>query len=753
MDGIESPTGETSANHLQPDQAQALPQFTFRDSSDSPQRPPGIAANVNNGSNNGNNNAGGGGKDSPDSNSLYSDEIPSGYNSGEQYDTLSTGYMSGEAYELPETRMDLHREPAMDVIEECLQPLTASNNSAISEDNIFVLPTSTNPHHHGPRILQSKCHDKDGAAGHDNISLSSSSGSGTMGGAAGINDIASLEGGSQPGKLHVNGSMKGKLHRKKMTSFSIPIERDVDPESSDFGPGADASTGGYRAVPSDTDTSAFDSDANAMILVDREDLASEQTLQHASIRAQNKAARLAARKAKKARQHDEAWFDSHDNKNWKIARFVCFYASILAMAVSFVVAGVLIYFIPSSCNPHKEWYQGSVVMNIRPTLSQATGGLALDLGQLERSLPDLREQGVTILHLKDLMLIDTKVPGDFYPAKRFSTVYPRVLGERPQIERFVKAAHKANFSLIVQVPLMAPADGEGLDLELEYEVSKHIEFWSDLDVDGIFLDGLESFASDKLIANTLSKWQLLLSKRGERSEEKIIMTSYRFAENLHADHEQEEAREDILSHIKLLDATVDLAKLNFSVLSSEISSVVAWDTEVRSRPWINWNLDPVSLRSNHSKAAIALQFLLPGTVSVEREALPTALMANLSLLRSEAVPIHMNGIYRGCDCPNEERPKEPNYDLSAHADGGLVQLDRFFVRRRRFVLVANFAGERLSLAPIAKSYSVGAVVVDTQSEGATNKTGDKTREEEEEVVNLDKLELDPGNALVIKLPK
>jgi hypothetical protein len=32
-----------------------------------------------------------GGPDSPESGSIYSDEIPSGYNSGEQYDTLSTG--------------------------------------------------------------------------------------------------------------------------------------------------------------------------------------------------------------------------------------------------------------------------------------------------------------------------------------------------------------------------------------------------------------------------------------------------------------------------------------------------------------------------------------------------------------------------------------------------------------------------------------------------------------------------------------
>ena len=60
------------------------------------------------------------GGDSPDSGSLYSDEIPSGYNSGEQYDTLSAGYMSGDGgRELPETRMDLH-EPSLDVIDECM---------------------------------------------------------------------------------------------------------------------------------------------------------------------------------------------------------------------------------------------------------------------------------------------------------------------------------------------------------------------------------------------------------------------------------------------------------------------------------------------------------------------------------------------------------------------------------------------------------------------------------------------------------
>ena len=40
-------------------------------------------------------------KDSPDSGSLYSnDEIPSGYNSGEQYDTLSTGKANNKHFQV-----------------------------------------------------------------------------------------------------------------------------------------------------------------------------------------------------------------------------------------------------------------------------------------------------------------------------------------------------------------------------------------------------------------------------------------------------------------------------------------------------------------------------------------------------------------------------------------------------------------------------------------------------------------------------
>ena len=119
--------------------------------------------------------------------------------------------------------------------------------------------------------------------------------------------------------------MKSKL-RKKVTTFAIPIENTplghgspgdaddfgFDPESSD--PGASAPTGGYRTVPSDTDTSAFDSDANAIRRSNNQSDSSATELLHASVRNKTKADRLASRKAKRMRRHDEEWFNANDSK-------------------------------------------------------------------------------------------------------------------------------------------------------------------------------------------------------------------------------------------------------------------------------------------------------------------------------------------------------------------------------------------------------------------------------------------------------
>lgn len=169
--------------------------------------------------------------------------------------------------------------------------------------------------------------------------------------------------------------------RKKPLTFAVPIEasplnKDSDTnaiydESSDAGMG-DAPTGGYRAVPSDTDTSAVDSDPNAMD------------------------GRHKRRRKKNLKNHDEVWFVANDTKFWSRFRFVLFWSSIVCMFGACILAGILIFLMPRNCDPTLQWYQGNVIMDIKA--DNSTG--KLDLNETLGNLENYKDMGVTTLHLK-----------------------------------------------------------------------------------------------------------------------------------------------------------------------------------------------------------------------------------------------------------------------------------------------------------------------------------------------------------------
>ena len=602
---------------------------------------------------------------SPDSGSLYSDEIPSGYNSGEQYDTLSTGYMSGEAYELPDTRMDLH-EPALDVIEECLQPLDKQNNDDSDAANIFVLPGSSDKNKDKDKDSSSETSDQIDSGTYRNVPI--------------IDHPVVVGVVSELSTRSPNyGSIKSKL-RKKVTTFAIPIENaplnanindnedfGFDPESSDAN---NAPMGGYRAVPSDTDTSAFDSDANA-INKDSDcggigggnplDSGSE-LLQHATIRPKTKADRIAQRKAKKNRRHDEDWFNANDGKYWAAARQTLFWCSIAAMIASSVAAAVLIYLMPRTCDPVAKWYQGAVFMDVAP---DDDNGFDLDLHK--DKLETYRSLGVRALHLKDLTavrIIDDK--RRFRPSTDFEEAYKAVFGlkteeqVRKALMDFVKAVHDKNLTVIVHVPIVSSdetAEKDGVfPTETRHAVERCVEFWAKIGADGVFIDGLERFAGDKSIATYVEVFDKVFSSHAATSNPRVIMTSYKFAHALQLAEAAE--AEHALSHIGLLDATLDLdavPPVNETEwsrrLSESIDEISEWDVAVKNRPWINWNLRFVG-GLPLSDAALAFQTFLPGTISVDGAEVTrrsAASLANLTRLRTVAVPIHMNGNYRRSD--------------------------------------------------------------------------------------------------------
>lgn len=139
----------------------------------------------------------------------------------------------------------------------------------------------------------------------------------------------------------------------------------------------------------------------------------------------------------------------------------------------------------------------------------------------------------------------------------------------------------------------------------------------------------------------------------------------------------------------------------------------------------------------------ALQMLLPGTINLidEHQIIhDPAAFKNMTSLRALAVPIYMNGNYKRCDCP-EGTTKEVNYAINQPMDD-TIQLERFYNRRHRYVLVANFGQEVTNLAPVGKIYSGGELVLDTSQSLP-----------QEVYTKFSAINLQPREAIVIKLPK
>ena len=333
----------------------------------------------------------------------------------------------------------------------------------------------------------------------------------------------------------------------------------------------DAPTGGYRAVPSDTDTSAIDSDPLAHCTDGR----------HKRI----------GRKARKhLKNHDESWFNSHDTKTWSRIRFCCFWLSVSSMIISCVVSGVLIGLMPRNCDPGLEWYQGKVILDVFPR-DKAFGP---DLSQIQANVEKYKKLGISGLHLKSRTPI---------PTSKHIQIINDSLGSNDSIKSFINYLHANNLSVMIQIPIEGDDhsiqsiidddnDKKSLDMDMEHHVDAAIRFWMILGADGVFLDGLEHFKADNWIARKISSWNGLLDRFGESTttnRSRILMTSYKFAQGLTGNPDiPDDVAQEALANLDLLDAHLDLEK-NITDMEMEMQNITNWDN-IESRPWINWNL-------------------------------------------------------------------------------------------------------------------------------------------------------------------
>jgi len=683
-----------------------------------------------------------GGRDSPESGSLYSDyesgqqyedkDLPSGYNSGEQYDTLSTGYMSGEAYELPETRPE-PLEPTLASIEEV---------STRSNEDMFTLamPQGNTSFHENSLLAQME------------VMESSSSGS--------IPDNLELAAALDPVTNH-------KIKRKKTVSYHISVPIEKSPLGHDIN--------AYREIPSDTDTtSCFDSDGTYMRSEGQSSDSGAALLHHSSQKKKArdrrfseagiiKGSRKRFRKAKHVIRSHEDFFMVYDNKQWGVARLICFWLSMLSILISIVAAGVLIVMMPRSCDPVTAWWQGKVILDIIPRNS-TSGQPKINLNDLILNVPKFKEIGIQAIKLKDIFRHNPDDGTDSLSrlddTAWYSCIDKSVLEARLDVKllgTLAEELHKHDMNLMVEIPAFEKTSEHGMmSLSLIQNVTIAIKNWGEVGVDGISIVGLEHFGKDPYIATTAASWKTNFIKYGTSPNTKILTTSYllpqnieafetKYGKSLHSDDSSPPGMAGIVS-FDLLDATITLDSLqNNSKTVETINSAARWD-QAPTQPWINWNIK--SHGANLKNAEIAFQMLLPGTLNLQLTALDLLnqenqlLVSKLIAIRKAAVPILMNGNFKTCHGHCDGTPdKEINYKVHVFENNVLL-MERHFNRRNRYMVIANLGNQNTSLLSVSSLYSGGDKILDT---GDLNK--------ESEFVKFKEVVIGRNEAFVIKFPK
>ena len=653
--------------------------------------------------------------------------------------------MSGEAYELPETRPE-PLEPTLASIDEV---------SAKSNEELFIMG--------GQSVAVNAIYGQDPQL--ERMSSSSSSASIPECHAAGAGGHVEMTTALENLAIH-----KAK-RAKKQVSYHVSVPMDKSPLGND----------GYRELPSDTDTtSCFDSDGTYIRSEAQSSDSGAALLSHSKRRGRDRKGGRGggrggpgmARGLKKARhiiRSHEDFFRCHDNKYWLVARQACFWSSILSILACIGTAAVLIGLMPRSCDPETEWWQGGTILDVEPSWTSDTA--YLNLTDLINNVPRYKILGIQALKIRSLYIRQENMSvsnvTSWFGCKD-KAVEDRL--EMVQLPSLADILHQNGMQLVVEIPVMEVVARDGMmTLHLIQNVTLAIKDWAERGVDGISLLGLEQFARDPYFSVTAANWKVNFNKYGTSPYQKILSASHLLPQKLEEVHLEAAGSSaapeddsfsravhtsgyDGIASFELLDATLSLGEASLGSEEADLDGLVAniarWD-HAPTQPWISWSLSASEAGLSLNEAELALNMLLPGTVSLKRDGLDLSsnytrsILAKLSAIRRASVPIYMNGNYKTCHahCDGEVE-KVDNYNVHTSSNSSLLMLERNFNRRNRYMVIANLGEVEAELEVVASLYSTGDVILDTSN-----------IDREPESIKFKETQLAAKQALVIKFPK
>ena len=327
-----------------------------------------------------------------------------------------------------------------------------------------------------------------------------------------------------------------------------------------------------------------------------------------------------------------------------------------------MAATTMIILMPHACDPELDWWQGSVIMEVGPQLN-SDGQPWLDLKEVIAEVALMHKVGVRGIKLINLYGNSDNLTneGNFIYANDFDALKSRV-GDLKDISVLASTLHSANMTLLVDIPTLSP--NSTVEPELDFKITKAIQFWARSGVDGIGLVGLHRYAADRYVTDRVSAWSTDFEKFSPNSQ-RILLTSYLLPESIEiSEASLPVSGSNSVSRFNLLDAAISLSEnQNFSHIKDDILRANKWDKAPAS-PWILWHSQG---QEQLNGAQLSFQIFLPGTISLPRSVLSHStskpnqthgagtgnssiggdfLLAQLIEARKKAVPLYMNGNYK-----------------------------------------------------------------------------------------------------------
>ena len=162
----------------------------------------------------------------------------------------------------------------------------------------------------------------------------------------------------------------------------------------------------------------------------------------------------------------------------------------------------------------------------------------------------------------------------FFYANDFDALRTR-LGDLNLLTDLASSLHAANMTLLVDIPTLSA--NSTVEPEIDFKITKAIQFWAGLGVNGISLVGLESYGADRFVSDRVAAWATDFEKYSKQTQ-RILITSYLLPESIDgsdgADRSVGKTGSDSIGDFGLLEATLDLSNLtNLQVKKTGFHSV------------------------------------------------------------------------------------------------------------------------------------------------------------------------------------